>query len=126
VEIETPFRKSHLSWCRCAYCDAASYQAVSRTIFSIKPRRMLIEYKCARCGRMSVLRHPLLTMIGLPFAVGLCAFLVLYHVLIVASSWLSLSTLLLASLIIGMAAATEIVLLRLAKRFQRSDRSTDS
>jgi hypothetical protein len=72
-----------------------------------------------------VLRRPVLIGLGLPIAIGLCAFLVLYHLLVATNSWLSLSTLLLVGLVIGMATAANLFLSRFAKRFDPEDRSTN-
>jgi hypothetical protein len=83
----------------------------------MQPRRVAVEYKCERCGKISTLRHPLLVNLGLPLAVALCCFLTLYHFLVAIDSWISLSALLLAGLILGVQWVATIALSRFTRRF---------
>ena len=83
----------------------------------MQPRRVAVEYKCMRCGKISTLRHPLLVNVGLPFAVALCCFLTLYHFLVAIDPWISLSALLPVGLILGIQWVALIVLSRFTRRF---------
>jgi hypothetical protein len=114
------FRRSRLSWFRCAYCDAATYAATSRTILSREHPKVTVEYKCECCGRLSTLRNPSLMNVGLPFAVAACAFLLVYNVLLKATAWYSLSAISVIGVIVGVEVVVWLVVSRFAKRFDRA------
>ena len=112
------FKHSRWSWFRCPHCDFESYRSTCRTILSKRPPRVTVEYKCNSCGKLSTLRHPALISVGLPFAISVLAFLMLYNALTNGVPWF------LSIAIVGGTVAVlwvaELGISRLLKRFIRA------
>jgi hypothetical protein len=114
------FKRARLSWFRCPYCNAATYRATSHTILSKESPRVLVEYRCERCSRISTLRNAGLMHVVLPCVVAACTIAVAYSPPFVAIPWYSLSgILLLAALTVGEIIAS-LAIARVAKRFDRT------
>jgi len=60
----SPFRLFRYSWFRYAHCDAATYNATSRTILTREHPKITVEYECERRGRISRLAIPALLFAG--------------------------------------------------------------
>ena len=97
--ISSPFRTAWLTWFKCPHCTHVSYSAYVRGEVQEHPPRLLIRYRCKRCGQDSKLLHPHLGAL-LGFATGIVLFVVIFGLAVAQDGW-SLSVLL--GLLLGMA-----------------------
>jgi hypothetical protein len=65
-----------------------------------------------------MLRNPSLMNVGLPFAVAACAFVVLYKLLLLATSWIMFSITIVS--VIGSETIITLALARILKRFDKA------
>jgi len=116
---DSTFKRSLLSWFQCPHCGLMTYSATSRTILSQRHPRIIVEYQCKRCSRLSRLRLAILTHLGIPTAIGLCMVYIAYKLPFQTAPWYSRSAMsVLAMLMVGEVVVT-LVFARLTKRFDK-------
>lgn len=114
------FRRSRLSWFRCPYCDAATFAASSRIILIKSGTKLLVEYRCQHCGKVSKLRRPGLMNLVLPLSVAACAFVIVYHILAGATPWYSPWALAVVALVLGFSLMIDLANSRVGKQFEKT------
>jgi DNA-directed RNA polymerase subunit RPC12/RpoP len=113
----TPFKKSRLSWFRCPYCNAATYSAISHTIFSKEHPRVAVEYQCEKCGRFSTLRNPGVMQVGVPLVLAVCTIVAAYTLPLQTTPWYSLAAIAMLAALTVAEMVVSLAIARIAKRF---------
>lgn len=96
------FKTWWFHWFKCPHCAYSSYAAYARGEVLQNPTRLLIRFRCKRCGQDSRLRHPYLNVIA-GFALAFVLFVVSYRQALVADAW---GTTLMLSALVGIVALT--------------------
>jgi hypothetical protein len=81
-----PFKRWRLYWFQCPHCAFSSYSAYARPEVLEQPTRLLIRYRCRRCGQDSRLKHPYLNLV-IGFVVSIAFFVVMYRLLLTEEGW---------------------------------------
>src|SRR5215813_1819630 len=82
----SPFRTSWLYWFKCPHCAYVSYSTSCRGEVSERPPRLLIRYRCKRCGQDSRLEHPRVISL-VAFAMSVVSFVAIYYLMWGAGGW---------------------------------------
>jgi hypothetical protein len=109
------FKTWQFYWFECPYCTYSSYSAYARAEMLEHPTRLLVRFRCKRCGQDSRLKHPYLNTVS-AFAMSFILFMVIYRLAFAEEGW-RLSVVLGMLLGLVIVAALHCALTRVANRY---------
>jgi hypothetical protein len=115
MAFESHFKTWWLHWFACPHCTFHSFSAYARAEILEHPTRLLIRFRCKRCGQDSKLRHPYLNA-AIGFAIAIIAFLVIFPQVFAQGEW-GLSLVLGTLLGIAMLSALTCALTRVVNKY---------
>jgi hypothetical protein len=86
MAFTSEFKTWWFHWFRCPNCSFSTFSAYARAEYQEHSPRLLLRFRCKRCGQDSKLTHPYLnTVIG--FVTSVILFLVVYWVALTEGGW---------------------------------------
>ena len=109
------FKTWWFHWFKCPHCAYSFYSAYARGEVLQNPTRLLIRFRCKRCGQDSKLRHPYINAVA-GFVLAVVLFVVSYRQALVTGAW-GMTLMLSALLGIVMLTAFTCALTRFANKY---------
>ena len=86
MAFTSEFKTWWFHWFECPHCMYGSYSAYARAEVLEHPTRLLIRFRCKRCGQDSRLKHPYINAV-VGFAMSVVLFVVIYQQALAEGGW---------------------------------------